>query len=289
MFRSWVLSLTPGRDSDLLLSLAVLTLIVVVCEVARRLARKALHHLTPGYTDAAVEFISTFQLCACCHELRLLADNNVVDLTLGLTLTYILTVVHGFTFDGALCNPTWALERTLQSPGSWKVVTLKLACQFAAAVAGRICTEYIWSFGLSELHLKHQLYKFKCRSGLHTTLLHGLAVELACTFSLHATAMHIMHFETKYRVHFVAAVVTFLVYAGGSLTGATINPALAYSLFFHCTGNSFQEYVLVYWVGPVLGMVFAVMLFDRFVPQISKQHRKEQTSEFIQRLDNKTD
>ncbi|XP_043929281.1 aquaporin-11 [Protopterus annectens] len=289
MYRRWLFSFIPGHDSNLFLSLTVLTFIVVCCEVARRFTRKALAPHAPVCTDAVIEFISTFQLCACSHELRLLSDNSVVDLTVGLSLIYIITVVHGLTFDGALCNPTWALERTFQCPGSWKIVTLKLACQFAAAVAGRVGTEVIWSWGLSELHQKHLLHKFKCWSGLHTTVLQGAAVELACTFTLHATVMHLLHFETKYRVHFVAAIIAVLVYAGGSRTGAAINPALAYSLFFHCTGNSFQEYVFVYWVGPVLGMVFAVMLLDRVRPQLSKQHGKQQATLSVNRPDNKTD
>lgn len=40
---------------------------------------------------------------------------------------------------------------------------------------------------------------------------------------------------------------------GGSVTGAVFNPALAFSTQFSCSGNSFLEYCLVYWLGPMLG------------------------------------
>lgn len=40
---------------------------------------------------------------------------------------------------------------------------------------------------------------------------------------------------------------------GGSATGAVFNPALAFSTQFSCSGNTFAEYSLVYWLGPVLG------------------------------------
>jgi len=37
------------------------------------------------------------------------------------------------------------------------------------------------------------------------------------------------------------------------VTGAVINPALAFSTQFPCSGNSFLEYCLVYWLSPLLG------------------------------------
>lgn len=40
---------------------------------------------------------------------------------------------------------------------------------------------------------------------------------------------------------------------GGSLTGAVFNPALAFSIQFPCSGNTFLEYSLVYCLGPILG------------------------------------
>ena len=40
---------------------------------------------------------------------------------------------------------------------------------------------------------------------------------------------------------------------GGSTTGAVFNPALAFSTQFPCTGGTFAEYSLVYWLGPLLG------------------------------------
>ena len=40
---------------------------------------------------------------------------------------------------------------------------------------------------------------------------------------------------------------------GGSVSGAVFNPSLAFSTQFPCSGNSFLEYSLVYWAGPLLG------------------------------------
>ena len=37
------------------------------------------------------------------------------------------------------------------------------------------------------------------------------------------------------------------------MSGAVFNPSLAFSTQFPCSGNSFLEYSLVYWAGPLLG------------------------------------
>lgn len=37
------------------------------------------------------------------------------------------------------------------------------------------------------------------------------------------------------------------------MTGAVFNPALAFSTQFPCSGSTFVEYSLVYWISPVLG------------------------------------
>lgn len=40
---------------------------------------------------------------------------------------------------------------------------------------------------------------------------------------------------------------------GGGVTGAVFNPALAFSIQFSCSGSTFVESGLVYWISPVLG------------------------------------
>lgn len=40
---------------------------------------------------------------------------------------------------------------------------------------------------------------------------------------------------------------------GGEVTGAMSNPALAFSIQFPCSGNTFLEYSLVYWISPLVG------------------------------------
>ncbi|XP_029027629.1 aquaporin-11, partial [Betta splendens] len=93
---------------------------------------------------------------------------------------------------------------------------------------------------------------------------------------------HTRWMEEKYRVHAVAAAITSAVYAGGHVTGAVFNPALAFSTQFPCGGSSFVELCVVYWLGPLLGMMSSVLLFDQLVPLLPRepqhQHQVKKTT-----------
>lgn len=48
----------------------------------------------------------------------------------------------------------------------------------------------------------------------------------------------------------------FSSHTAGPFTGAIFNPALATAATFHCSGNSFWDYIQVYWLGPLAGEIF---------------------------------
>ncbi|KAL6478575.1 hypothetical protein MHYP_G00120080 [Metynnis hypsauchen] len=263
--------------ADLAVSLLVLAGIVLACEVARRASARL---LSGGvYGACAAELISTLQLCACTHELKLLGDAGVSQRppVLALALTYGTSVVHALTSCGATCNPSGACERFFRERGGGlsagarvAALTARVTCQFAAAVAARAAVRSVWARGLSDLHTRHRASAFRCASPIgHAPLLEAAAVEMACAFVVHAAASCTRSLQEKYRVHAVAAVITSAVYAGGSTTGAVFNPALAFSTQFPCTGGTFAEYSLVYWMGPLLGMAASVLLFDKVIPALS--------------------
>ncbi|XP_028275172.1 aquaporin-11 [Parambassis ranga] len=254
---------------DVAVSLSVLAGIVLLSDAARRLLTRAL--ADTGICVYAVELVSTFQLCCCTHELKLLSEVGGIEPRLALTLTYLASVVHGLTFRGAIGNPSGALEHAYHERLSRGSALRRIACQFAAAAAARAAVPLVWAVGLSELHARHKLLGFQCVSQIRAPLLKATAVELACAFAVQTVITHTRSVEEKYRVHAVAAVIATVVYAGGSMTGAVFNPALAFSTQFPCSGNSFLEYCLVYWLGPLLGMTGSVLLFDQVLPVLSKK------------------
>ncbi|XP_052008416.1 aquaporin-11-like [Xyrauchen texanus] len=253
--------------ADLSVSLSLLLGIVVFSEVARRISL----YLLPKrvWTIYVLEFISTFQLCACTHELKLLAEVALLEPHIGLTVTYVISVVHGLSFHGAICNPTGALEQLCRGTLTRRGALARILCQLIAAVVARSVMPHVWALALSGLHSQHKLMGFKCmHSPINVPLLQAASVEMGCAFVIHTAASNMDKVE-KYRVHATAAVITTLVYAGGHITGAVFNPALAFSIQFPCPGNTFLEYTFVYWLGPILGMTGSLLLFDQVIPVIS--------------------
>ncbi|XP_078122417.1 aquaporin-11-like [Sander vitreus] len=251
--------------TDLYVSLAVLGAAVLLSEAIRRTAAS----LFPGaYWVYLLEAASTFQLCCCTHELKLLGETARLELPVGLTLTYTMTVIHLLTFREATCNPSGALEGFFRGTSSTRAAVV-IACQFGAAVAAQFFASSVWSLGLSDIHIRHQRFGFRCFDPLGGTLLEAAAVELGCAFMVQAAAMHVHKLDQKLRAHFIAAVITALVYAGGSISGAVFNPVLAFSVQFPCSGHTYLEYCFVYWLGPVLGVVSCILLFEKIIPFLS--------------------
>ncbi|KAM3874782.1 aquaporin-11 [Diretmus argenteus] len=250
--------------ADVAESLWLLAGIVLLSELTRRLLTGAL--ADTGLAVYAVELVSTLQLCCCTHELKLLSEVGGVEPRLALTLTYLASVVHGLTFAGAFVNPSVALEHAYRARLPVRCALQRIACQFAAACVSRAAVRALWELGLSDLHLRHKLLGFRCVTPIRAPLHKAAAVELACAFAVQTAITYTRAVEEKYRVHAVAATITTVVYAGGRVTGAVFNPALAFSTQFPCSGNSFLDYSLVYWLAPVLGMISSVLLFDNIVP-----------------------
>lgn len=205
--------------TDLWVSVAVLGAAVLLSEVTRRAAAR----LLPGaYWIYALEAVSTFQLCCCSHELKLLGETGRPELPVSLTLTYTMTVIHLSTFRGASCNPSGALEGVCRGKSSARRAAVLVACHFGAAVAAQFAAAAVWSLGLSELHLRHQRFGYRCFDPLGGTVLEAAAVELACTFTVQAAVMHVYKLDDKLKVHAIAAVITALVYAGALMDQLTL-------------------------------------------------------------------
>nr|XP_046244254.1 aquaporin-11 [Scatophagus argus] len=261
--------------ADVAVSLSVLAGIVALSALSRTLLSRAL--ADTGLSVYAVELVSTFQLCCCTHELKLLSDVGGIEPGLALTLTYLLAVIHGLTFSGAIGNPSGALEHVYHAKLSGGCALRRIACQFAAAAAARAALPVVWGVGLSDLHVRHRMLGYRCISAIQAPLPKATAVELACAFAVQTAVTHTRSVEEKYRVHAVAAVIATVVYAGGRVTGAVFNPALAFSTQFPCSGNSFLELCLVYWLGPLLGVMSSMLLFDKVVPLLLRTPPSLQT------------
>lgn len=254
--------------SDLSVSLSLLAGIVVFSELARRTAL----YLFPNRNRSiyALELISTFQLCACTHELKLLSEVGGLEPSVALSCTYLISVVHGLSFHGAMCNPVGVVEQLWRGTLTRRCALARISCQLLAAVLARGAMPHAWALSLSDLHAQHKLASFKCTNNpINAPLAQAAAVELACALVMHTSVSNVDKIQEIYRVPAIAAIITTLVYAGGHLTGAVFNPALAFSIQFPCPGNTFTEYSFVYWLGPILGMTVSLLLCEKVMPVFS--------------------
>ncbi|XP_068173001.1 aquaporin-11 isoform X2 [Antennarius striatus] len=197
--------------ADVAVSVVVLVGIVALSYVTRRLSTRAL--ADTGVSEYAAEFVSTFQLCCCAHELKVLSEVGRIDPRLALTFTYLITVIHGFTFNGAIGNPTGVLECAYRSRLTRGRAFRRIACEFAAAAASRAAVPLIWGVGLSGIHVRHKLHDFQCISPVHAPLPQAAAVEFACAFAVQTVITYTRSIGGRSHVHAVAAIITTVVYA----------------------------------------------------------------------------
>ncbi|GAB1285263.1 Aquaporin-12 [Apodemus speciosus] len=265
-------------------------------------ARRASKALLPAgtYASFAREAVGAAQLAACCLELRVLVELGPwaggFSPDVVLTLVFLLFLVHGVTFDGASANPTVALQEFLMVEASLPSTLLKLLAQVLGAQAACALTQRCWAWELSELHLLQSLMAAHCSSTLRSSVLQGMLVEGTCTFFFHLSLLHLQHSLLVYRAPALALLITVMAYTGiqqggklplraelahknsmrlstaGPYTSAFFNPALAASVTFHCAGNTLLEYAHVYCLGPVAGMILALLLHQGHLPRLFQRN-----------------
>ncbi|NXD79579.1 AQP12 protein, partial [Halcyon senegalensis] len=255
-------------------SIAFFFLVVGVCRVLRQLSKWI---LSPGaYGCLASEFAASLQWCMSCLELRMLMEIGSWGGGFGpdvvLTLLFLLFAVHSTSFDGASANPTVSLQEFLLLESNLSTTAAKLLAQGAGMGMGWVVTKLYWSWQLTHFHFIQNLISSECSSSIHTSLHQAAFVEGMCSFLFHLVLLKLRQSHPMYRVPALAATVTFLTYAAGPFTGAFFNPALATVTTIHCSGSSFWEYVQVYWLGPLVGMLTVLLLYQGNIPRFFQKN-----------------
>ncbi|KAG8535812.1 hypothetical protein GDO81_027726 [Engystomops pustulosus] len=192
----------------LLGSVALIGCMVALCQLLRSLIRRT---VPSGLAqDLLIEIVSTLQLCCCTREMILLGTLGGIQPWLALTLTYLLTVLHCLTFQGATCNPCGSLEQWLRAQAPGPYIILKLAAQFVGALLSQVLMPNIWLLRLSPLHA----WDKGCGSPLNMAPWQGALVEMTCALSLFLAMHFLPRVKPQYRLHVVALTITAIVYAG---------------------------------------------------------------------------
>ncbi|NXP24558.1 AQP12 protein, partial [Scytalopus superciliaris] len=255
-------------------SIAFFFVSVGTCQALRWLSKRL---LPPGaYGCLARELAGSLQLCTSCLELRMLMDigpwGGGFGLDVVLTLLFLLLAVHGASSDGASANPTVPVQEFLLLESGLAATAAKLLAQAAGTGLGWALTKLFWSWELTQFHFIQNLISWECSSPIRTALPHAALVEGACSFLFHLVLLKSRHGHPVWGVPARAATATFLTYTAASSTGAFFNPALATASTFHCSGNTFWDYVQVYWLGPLAGMLGALLLYQGNIPRLFQKN-----------------
>ncbi|XP_006865057.1 PREDICTED: aquaporin-11 [Chrysochloris asiatica] len=253
---------------DTCTSLGLMLAVVLSTGLARVVVRQQLHR--SKVHAFVLEFLGTFQLCCCTHELQLLSEQDPVHPTWPLTLVYFFSLVHGLTLVGTASNPCVVMMQMMLGGMSPEMGAMSLLAQLMSALCSRYCIGALWSLGLTKYHISERT--LGCRNPIHVDLAKAVIIETICSFVFHSALLRFQEIRTKLRIHLLAALITFLVYAGGSLTGAVFNPALALSLHFQCFDEAFSQLFIVYCLAPSLGILLMVLMFSLFLPWLQNNH-----------------
>ncbi|XP_066225467.1 aquaporin-11 isoform X2 [Saccopteryx leptura] len=195
---------------DTCTSLGLMLSIVLFTALARVVLQRQMYR--PMAHTFVLEFLATFQLCCCTHELQVLSEQEPAHPTWPLTLIYFFSLVHGLTLVGTSSNPCGVMMQMMLGGMSPEIGATRLMAQLIGALCSRYCIGVLWSLGLTRYHVSDR--SFVCRNPIHVDLPKAIVIEAICSFIFHSALLHFQEVRTKLRIHLLAALITFLVYAG---------------------------------------------------------------------------
>ncbi|XP_077572511.1 aquaporin 12 [Stigmatopora nigra] len=217
------------------------------------------------------ELASSFALVACRLEVQTIVEVGEWAGGLGpdVTLTILLAVllVHGAVCGDLSGNPCLSIKRFLQLDAAALATVLVVLCQFLGAQLAIVVAEYYWSLELTDMHMIKNLMASECSTSLLVSPVQGFITEGVCAFFFHVVHLILRRRTAFIRVPLGVLMLTFLSHVAKSHTSAYVNPSLAYGLTFHCSGFTFGEYAVVYWLAPIMGMMVAILLYMGHIPR----------------------
>lgn len=244
------------------------------------LARKAV-------ADASITFLWVFSMASLGAVSTALAPSLGLDGPgkgkIYIVFSLVSFLIFFFSFlgqalGGASWNPTALVAFSYAGVSKDDLFTLaiRLPAQMLGAVGGALTIMEVMP-----KQYKHMLGGPKLKVPLQT----GVIAETLLTFTITLIVMWALLRGPTNRILktlvIIGATIT-LVIAGGAYTGPAMNPANAFGWAFVSKKHTSWEHFAVYWVGPMIGTVFAVwafnLLFGGHAPAAPKGGKKKKTS-----------
>jgi glycerol uptake facilitator protein len=198
-----------------------------------------------------------------------LADVLAIALAFGIAVASAIYVVG--KISGCHINPAVTIALAARRSFPWSQVIPYICFQLAGAVIASLL--FVACLG-TQASVKFGLGATTLNSGVGVTIPMGMLGEAIGTFFLLITIMGVAvdsRAPAGWAGWVIGMVVAGIIITLGPLTGSSINPARTFGPYI---GNlifggpcPWDQFILVYCVGPIVGGVIAVFVYDFIAPQ----------------------
>jgi len=182
-----------------------------------------------------------------------------VGVALASGLAFAIAVTATMNISGGHINPAVTLGLWSVGRIGWKQAGLYVVAQLLGAVLASIALKGLFP------QMAGQVAQLGTpRLATDTTFTQGILVEAILTFFLAFAVMATVVDAAAPKVAgwAVGLAVAMGILAGGGITGAAMNPARAFGPAL--VSNAWLSH-LVYWIGPILGAVAAMQVYERLL------------------------
>ncbi|XP_026321300.1 aquaporin-11 isoform X2 [Hyposmocoma kahamanoa] len=262
VFLKVVIKINKAIFAPLLVSTLFILLTSLLAHCARRLVQKSIKESLAR--TLLEEAIAAAELCGCCFELIIVAENFGVG-TYAIFL-FALSIWWSMNWGDATACPYTHLEEVIEGKGDVRKALLKT---WAELTGGLLIFKYVqmyWALEISDTH-KDKAFE-DCRADLQVPVLYGAVIEGIATCLCRLASKALGDLNPRFATAIDAFIGTSLVVAAFEYSGGYFNPVLATSLKAGCEGHTLLEHAVVYWIGACAGSALSVYAYK--LPAIQK-------------------
>ncbi|XP_063365742.1 aquaporin-11 isoform X2 [Cydia amplana] len=262
IFLKVVVRVNKVTFAPLVVSTLFILLTSLLAHCARRLVQK---FVKESFVRVLLEeAIAAAELCGCCFELIVVADNFGVG-TYAIFL-FALTIWWSLNWGEATACPYTHIEDIIEGKGDVRKALLKTWAELAGGLLVFKYVQMYWALEISETH-KDKAFE-DCKADLQVPVLYGAAVEGIATCLCRLASKSLGDLNPRFATAIDSFIGTSLVVAAFEYSGGYFNPVLATSLKAGCDGHTLLEHAVVYWIGACAGSILSVYVYK--LPAIQK-------------------
>ncbi|CAH4030208.1 aquaporin-11 [Pieris brassicae] len=246
-------------NRDTFAPLVVSTLFILLTSILAHCARRLVQNIVkdPFVRLLFEEAIAAAELCGCCFELIVVADNFGVA-TYAVYL-FALTIWWSLNWGEATACPYTHIEDVIEGRGDVRKAILKTWAELGGGMLVFKYVQMYWALEISDTHKDKAVED--CSADLQVPVLYGALVEGIATCLCRLASRALGDLNPRFATAIDAFIGTSLVVAAFDYSGGYFNPVLATSLKAGCHGHSLSEFATVYWAGACAGSIVSVYLY----------------------------